>query len=150
MNIKQLAIQFRSAIEDAMNDGQFDDDFSFYKFPKGCCGDTCELLAQYLLDHHIKTDYVCGHYGSSFETMGTHAWLQTDNNIIIDITGDQFRSIPELMNNNIPVYVDYKSKFYNLFDVEKRDIHPTNGIDSLGPFCQPRLKKLYSTILMYI
>jgi hypothetical protein len=34
-----------------------------------CCGDTSDLLAQYLLDKDIKADYVCGTY-----------WGKTDEN----------------------------------------------------------------------
>jgi hypothetical protein len=148
--ITKLTLQFRNAIEAALYNGHFDNDFSFHKFPRGCCGDTCDLLAQYLLEHGIRTFYVCGTYGDSFYEKGTHAWLETDNKIIIDITGDQFVLNPNLLNNDIAVYVGGKSKFYSLFHVEERDIHQTCGIDNLGHFCQPRLRNLYSIIQRYL
>ena len=41
---------------------EFDNDSIYRRFPRACCGDTSDLLAQYLLDKGIKTDYVCGTY----------------------------------------------------------------------------------------
>ena len=38
--IKVLATSFRGAIEIAKDAGEFDNDFAFPRFPKGCCGDT--------------------------------------------------------------------------------------------------------------
>ena len=43
-----LATTFRQAIEKANAAGEFDNDMTFYHFPRGCCGDTCYLLAEYL------------------------------------------------------------------------------------------------------
>ena len=45
--IKVLATSFRGAIEIAKDAGEFDNDFAFPRFPKGCCGDTSDLLAEY-------------------------------------------------------------------------------------------------------
>ncbi|MFR8113520.1 hypothetical protein [Faecalibacterium sp.] len=58
--IKVLATSFRGAIEIAKDAGEFDNDFAFPRFPKGCCGDTSDLLAEYLVQHDIYTYYVCG------------------------------------------------------------------------------------------
>ena len=57
--IKQFATQFRRAIDLALEAGEFDNDSIYCRFPRACCGDTSDLLAQYLLDKGIKTDYVC-------------------------------------------------------------------------------------------
>lgn len=95
-DIKRLVKQFRGAIDVAWGAGDFDKDFSFKNFPCGCCGDTSDLLAQFLLENGIRTYYVCGTYrGGSFEGYQSHAWLLTDNNTIIDITGDQFKYNPD-------------------------------------------------------
>ncbi|SHL31826.1 hypothetical protein SAMN02745136_04636 [Anaerocolumna jejuensis DSM 15929] len=44
-DIERLVNQFRDAINMAKDAGDFDRDFSFHKFPRGCCGDTSDLLA---------------------------------------------------------------------------------------------------------
>lgn len=48
--IERLVNQFRDAIDMARDSGDFDKDISFYKFPRGCCGDASDLLAQFLLE----------------------------------------------------------------------------------------------------
>lgn len=86
MDIEQLATQFRKAIDLALEAGEFDDDSIYCRFPCACCGDTSDMLAQYLLDKNIKTDYVCGTYWGNADGNGqSHAWLMVDKQIIIDI-----------------------------------------------------------------
>ena len=149
--IKRLVKQFRDAIDKARDSGDFDNDFSFDKFPLGCCGDTSELLAQFLLENGIRTSYVCGMYNHSlFENSQSHAWLLTDNHTIIDITGDQFKDDPYLLNYDKSVYIGAKDDFHRLFKVEDRSIHETFGLDTLGGMCQPRLYDLYYKITKYI
>ena len=141
----RLVNQFRNGIEAARDAGDLKDDYSFRKFPRGCCGDTCELLAQYLLDHEIATDYTWGTYKGQ-----THAWLVTDNHIIIDITGDQFKEKPEFFYYNQSVYVGVETDFYKLFKGAEENHHKNVGLDALSRMCQPRLKKLYHVILSYV
>ena len=52
--IEQFATQFRRAIDLALEAGEFDNDSIYRRFPRACCGDTSDLLAQYLLDKGIK------------------------------------------------------------------------------------------------
>lgn len=68
--INDLAYIFKSAILSARDEGLFDKDICFYHFPRGCCGDTCDLLASFLKSHGIPTIYVCGDYKQQ-----SHAWL---------------------------------------------------------------------------
>ena len=42
--IEALAIQFRAAVDTAKTAGEFDSDFLFSRFPRGCCGDATVLL----------------------------------------------------------------------------------------------------------
>lgn len=76
--IKVLATSFRGAIEIAKDAGEFDNDFAFPRFPKGCCGDTSDLLAEYLAQHDIYTYYVCGQKGTQ-----SHAWLVLVNTVTV-------------------------------------------------------------------
>lgn len=65
-----LVSQFRHAIDLSVRKACFQEDLCFKSFPRACCGDTCYLLAEYLLGYNIETVYVCGtHRGQS------HAWL---------------------------------------------------------------------------
>ena len=70
MRLESLVFQFRNAMDKAKEAGDLDFDCVFRRFPNGCCGDTCYLLAEYLLRHGIKTNYVCG-----VKNLQSHAWL---------------------------------------------------------------------------
>ena len=60
--LESLAWKFRKEMDAAKESKEFKSDIVYKNFPRGCCGDTSDLLAQYLLEHGIKTLYVCGTY----------------------------------------------------------------------------------------
>ncbi len=64
-----MASDFRRAIEVERDAGEFQSDISFNQFPRACCGDASELLAEYLRRHGIKTIW------TSMERVDCHAWL---------------------------------------------------------------------------
>ena len=68
--IRNLVEHFRTAIEKALNEGILKSDYIFKNFPKACCGDTCYILAEFLLSQGIETIYVWGDYEGQ-----SHAWL---------------------------------------------------------------------------
>ena len=84
--IKELAKQFRMAIESTdMNERPK----SFKKFPQGSCGDTCEMLGAYYIDHGLgKFEYIMAERGDA-HSYQSHGWL-LQGSIIVDITADQF------------------------------------------------------------
>lgn len=146
--ISALVTQFRNAIDIAREKGDFSKDICFREFPRACCGDTSDLLAHYLLQNGIQTDYVCGnYYGDPEGGWQSHAWLELKNGIIIDITGDQFKYNELLLNYDIPVYIGEMDEFHALFEVEERDVRKAVTIDKLGDFTYPRLKRLYDIII---
>ncbi len=146
----KIVSEFRQAIDKAMSKGEFEEDICFNNFPIGCCGDTADLLGQYLLTHGIKTKYVCGHYGEDESNELSHAWLLLDDDIIIDITGDQFKENP-VFNYSTPLYIGPCDEFHAMFKVEPiRDIRAVTYVSELGPFCAPRLGGLYAKIIKYI
>ena len=150
-DIKRLANQFRDAIHLAKDAGEFYKDVLFCNFPRGCCGDASDLLAQFLLENGIRTYSVSGTYrDGSFDNTQSHAWLLTNNQTIIDITGDQFRYNPVFLNYDKSVYVGAEDHFYKLFEVEDNGVYENFGIDALGDMCQPRLNGLYQKIIKYI
>lgn len=148
METQRLAAKFRQAIDFAKENGEFISDDAFCSFPSGCCGDTCYLLGQYLLDHDISSTYVCGnyYYDNPEEGPQSHAWILI-NELIVDITADQFMFYNEFINYNLPVYVGNTDAFHKLFEVEERDVHPLLGLNQYSDF---RLKRLYRQIMKYI
>lgn len=159
IHIEELAAQFRSKIETAL-DRRIIDDPIFRAFPKGCCGDACDLLGQFLMMNDVRTWYVCGSFYPQSEDMKascyysqSHAWLTTDdplsndNHIIIDITGDQFNGEKAYNCKNLPVYVGFMDEFHSLFAVEERDCYFFKGIKEVGSFAQARLYQLYNKIV---
>ena len=115
MELLRLAVNYRNAIEIALNNNELDFIPLFDNFPKGSCGITCDLLGEYLLRNGYATKYVCGtKYGNTPFDSQSHAWLLY-NNIIIDITGDQFKNDSKYLYNNNKVYVGEENDFYKLF-----------------------------------
>lgn len=68
--IKKYAAAYRTAIESAHQDGRFINDIPFHAFPLGCCGNTCNLLAEFLRREGIETILISGERGD-----WSHAWL---------------------------------------------------------------------------
>lgn len=149
--IETAAIAFRNAILSAKEQNAFtNDEWWFCGFPKGCCGDTSELLAQYLKTKGIKTLYVWGQ-----DPRGSHAWLVVEDELvnghmldhhildgaeyvqdglIIDITADQF--------GEPPIYVGRENEFYKRYSIER--VFPCDGLTEY------RLRNLYSKIVQFM
>lgn len=113
--IEYLATEFRYAIEDAINAGEFDDDINFHRFPCGCCGYASDFLAKYLYQHKITTWYISGVYPKEGQQ---HTWLQTEGMLIIDITGDQFKRHRGVLHYEKSVYVGEADSFHRLFKTQ--------------------------------
>ena len=145
--IIELATRFRRGIEKAKVQNEFVKDQNFRNFPLGCCGVTTNLLAKFLMDNGVVTKlvYVNGTYLDF-----SHAWLQT-NNMIVDITGDQFKYVQELFNYNESIYVGDYNDFYSLFEVNCEDEYPKEFVLEDRRYCfQLSHKKIYDIILKYI
>ena len=79
MNLYNLTVIFRQAIEKAKDAGEFDNDIAFWRFPRYCCGDTCYLLAEYLSVYGIRSIYMEMNRGDC-----SHAWIAIDDGKIKD------------------------------------------------------------------
>lgn len=144
--LNKLVFEFRKAIEKAKEKGKFFDE-PFRRFPNGCCGDACDLLAQYLLENGINSKYVCGTY---YEDQQSHAWLEIGD-IIADITADQFKGDKNYPQEYItPCYVGKKNRFYELFEEAPNSRCRFYGIKEYGNPAAARLLGLYETICAYI
>lgn len=151
--ILELATKFRIAIESAKNNGRFSADQHFRDFPNGCCGITSELLAKFLMENGIKCKltYIVGTYRDYSLELSSHAWLKIDNNIIVDITGDQFKYYPVPLNFYENVYVGLYNYFYNLFEIDLEEIC-NNYYPLDNSYIRNYLsrRKLYEIILEYV
>lgn len=100
-----IAFHFREAIVAAKTNGEFDFRDRMHRFPGGCCDDTCDLLGFYLWEkYRIHTSQQRNGYYEA--EMTNHAWLITDEHVIIDITGNQFHGTWS------PVYVGMETGNY--------------------------------------
>lgn len=127
----KYANEFRDAMEEAKEHGEFQSRLDLENFPKGACGIASDLLGEYLREHGIKSTYVCGWKISSLpnETSQSHAWLIVDG-LIVDITGDQFQKDTEYYSYNQRVYVGEKDLFHTLFKVCLNQVHQFRGLTS--------------------
>lgn len=117
-NFKDLfleVLKFRRAIENCDKETL---PASFKSFPNGSCKDASIILAYYLQEKGFgEFDYISG------ERMGkSHGWLR-QNEIVIDITADQF------IDNNESVIVTINSKWHSEFKGKKLLVADLNLLD---------------------
>lgn len=148
MEFEQLAYNFRNAIERAKVNNEHE--YFFRKFPTGQCGHTSDLLAQYYIDNGISDiTYVVGTYsGDDFEDIQSHAWLVV-NDMIVDITVDQFKYNKKLLYFDKSVYVGKMTSFHKMFEFYSRDMHKHYGLSKQW-FNYHDLVQIYKIILSYM
>ena len=96
--IRRLAIKFRKAIDAAQSDGRFDRDVCFKDFPSGCCGDTSDLMAEYLRKHGVETIW-CSMQRDDY----SHAWLVVKDERVKTPTHETF-AYPKEMSSVLVSY----------------------------------------------
>lgn len=106
------------------------------EFPRGACGDAALLLAKYLEGEGFGSfDYMLGQRDGR-----SHAWLQREN-LVIDITGDQFADMPS------PVFVEHGSPWHEAFAAEVEYGADFNIFD---PYTRALLGGAYAMIREYL
>ena len=106
--IREHAERFRRCLEELRPQLGF----TFKLFPYAACGDSSNLLGEWLTECEISgLEYVCGELGER-----SHAWLELDR-LIIDITPDQFEGSPG------EVYVSKDRSFHSQFEEQFRRPH---------------------------
>ena len=112
----------------------------FSDFPRGCCGDTANLLWKFLQinfngkydsDIRIKNGEKNGRW---------HAWLEYRDTIVIDVTADQFHSISE------PVIITTDKEFYREFRRHDNNVYIEPDFDMVESYNRARLSRLYNLI----
>ena len=148
IDIYNLACELRTAMNSAYKNGVFDNEVELQQFPRGSCVMSSCFLGEYLMEHGITTRYVnrTYYYGKTSWESQAHTWLEINPRLIVDITGDQFKDNPILMNYNIPVYVGDYSEFYNLFESTPNGEHELTK----GNILSSEERILYNEIKKYL
>lgn len=147
--LENLASKFRSAMDEAKENGVFTNHSPLCCFPRGCCTVASTLLAQFLLENKIRTFEIRGVADDGSPSGQPHEWLITEDNIMIDITGDQFRNNNKFLNYNKPVFVGIEDELHKMFVIES-DIIENRGLDSYNGGMKIKLTKIYNDIIQYI
>lgn len=113
-DLYEIASAFRDAIEEAIRAGEIREMMSF---PAGCCGYTADILQRYLFEQGIITYYMSGRYGHG-DSPENHAWIETKDGVVIDITGDQYKYMAPWFTE--PVYVGPRENgFHDKFELDE-------------------------------
>lgn len=113
-DLYEMALSFRTAIEEAVRNDEIREMASF---PRGCCSFASDLLQRYLLEQNIFTWYMSGRYGYGLDGE-SHAWLETQDGTVIDITGDQYKN--KKLKFTVPVYVGSRTDgFHDKFELDE-------------------------------
>ena len=97
--IHNIAEDFRDAVQEARDTGKLAGftGLAFERYPVGCCGATCDILAEHLLNHYnLETIYVWGWMDDQ-----SHAWL---------VVKDERVSMPRKRN------IEYSDKIESLLN----------------------------------
>ncbi len=117
--IRVLAQQYRAAMNKAKGAGAFAFDEKFCEFPDECCGDTCNLLAVYLMNYGIQTLWI-----SNDGELGSHAWLVVMDDDISEPSGrpDYPDSIKRVLEGYGAANFEQQEAFYREEDLENGTI----------------------------
>jgi len=109
--LKKDCFVFRTACQKLCDCGGLP---NFPPFPNGWCGTTCRAFGAYLCKKYHDEDfyYICGWRNNT-----SHAWIKV-NDIIIDITADQFYDCVD------PIIVSFQneSSFHKTFRIYAPDV----------------------------
>ena len=152
--ICQLSEKFRNAIEAAVHSGTY---FRlctlFCSFPRGCCGYTSDLLAEYLVSNGLSLQRVKRANCTKIRGGFTHTWLMIDDSYYLDITADLFNEKAPF-KTYMPISKCYCVKrdtgIYELFDKSDICFNQEAGIIYYPVNISENLSELYDIVIRYI
>lgn len=148
--LKMLVQRFRKAIDEAKNNGELQKIYPFSNFPKDCCDLASDLLSHYLSDYGIETYLVNGaHWDEKCSFTCNHIWLLVEKDLIVDITGDQFKNDPDYFNYNKAVHVGREENLHKQFN-ENRNIETKTDLEDMFNARSKTLRKVYDIIKKYL
>ena len=142
-DLLHIASAFRAAIEEAVRTGDIRE---MATFPYGCCSYASNLLQRYLIEeYNIFTWYMSGQYrcGRDGES---HAWLETQDGTVIDITGDQYEY--KKLRFTDQVYIGPRDNgFHNNFELDE----PVAYSRDEGPFDRNQdFDRRYAAVIQHL
>ncbi len=142
-DLSEIATAFRAAIEAAVEAGEIREMCSF---PFGCCAYSSDLLQRYLIEKYdYFTWYMSGRYSYGWDGE-SHAWLETQDGIVIDITGDQYKN--KKLKFTEPVYIGPRADgFHNKFELDE-PVAYSRVEDPLGR--NRDFDRRYETVIRYL
>lgn len=142
-NLFEIATAFRAAIEEAVRTGELRE---LNTFPRGCCSYASDLLQRYLIEQYgFFTWYMSGRYGYGWNGE-SHAWLETQDGIVIDITGDQYKN--KKLKFTEPVYIGPRADgFHDKFELDE-PVAYSRVEDPLGR--NRDFDRRYETVIRYL
>lgn len=151
--LKEIALNFRKAFESAKYDDRVKKLY-INRFPTGACGEVCDIIAEYLLNYkNVKCKIINGQFlYDEFDHRYSHTWIEIEDNLIIDITADQFKNNPIFENVKgfaISCYVGPKTPLHDLFEISPNGIQTFCGIDVYGDVAKNNLIKEYDVVMEY-
>lgn len=152
--LKEIAYEFRKALEIVVEKGLYGRLTVFRSFPRGCCRYASDLLAEYLMNNGIENKRIQMVEGELNECGYTHCWLVVDNAVYVDITADQFEDKPYFQEYEpIPscyvVSCEGRS-IHELFDNDKEKYLYKVGIDSYNEDISMKLHMVYDAVIQQI
>ena len=144
-DLYELAFRFRQAIESAIACREVSD-LNMLNYPRGCCTYASTLLQRYLFENGVMTFYMSGEYGDGVEIFESHAWLETECGIVIDITGDQYTNNPNIRFSNSVYIGSRENGFHNKFRLHAPIPYSEWGEYGIGM----KNKILYEAIIRHI
>lgn len=148
--IKFLAQKFRKALEKAFppHNGE---KYPFDRFPKECCDDVSDLFGQFLFERNEFVWKAFGkYYPDSGESPYPHVWIKLENGTVVDLTGDQYKDNPTMLNYNNPCYVGQPNQLHQLFLSDEVRYEPYYGIDNyINDIVSKRLWAIYNKVMQY-
>lgn len=144
--LEELVYRFREVMENTRNNGDFRNISPFHIFPKGCCDLTCDLLAHYLANYDIETYQVNGQCWDEYEECPqNHVWLVlSKSDLIIDITGDQFKNNPFFYNFDKKVHIGTEENMHKKFT--KRANESNTSLEGIDTVRRNTLNRAYDII----
>lgn len=157
-NIEKLVRRFREAIDVAAEKDEFYRIPPFSNFPRDCCDLTCDLLQYYLSEYGIEVKQVNGEYWDTKDRLSRHhVWLKLDENIVIDITGDQFNKEFGRLYYMDSVYIGEEIRTHKKFCERKPQAYTSfmnpdeyTGFGKTPSLRQKTLKLLFDIISQYL
>lgn len=114
----------RRTLEDVRGSNRFTEKGSFGSFPDGCCEYASVYLGRYLIRENIcsKEDIRIPANNVPNSEGKTHAWLNINRTLNVDITADQFgkKHPPIIVSTNSSFHNDFQPIKWETFDETDR------------------------------